>query len=102
MSFGASLGLGELLEAYHTDWLHALLIVPIVSILAISLPKAYRSHGNPLPLYLAIIGVVTLVVAAIAGHYLETVLTVFGSALVISAHFINRKSLKARISAMAS
>jgi hypothetical protein len=102
LSFGASFGMGQLLESFHNDWLHLILILPIVAILAISIPKAYLSHRNPLPAYLAVIGVVTLIAGVVAGHGIETIFTVIGSAMVISAHFINRKNLKERVAAMAS
>lgn len=102
LSFSASFGLGELLESFHSDWLHVVLIAPIVAILSFSIPKAYLSHRNPLPGYLALAGVVTLVVGVLAGHDAETFFTVIGSGLVISSHLINRKSLKQQVTALVS
>lgn len=100
LSFGASFGLHEFLESIHDEWLHAALITPIVFILGISLPKAYAAHRNALPIYLAVLGVVTLTMAVIGGHHFETLLTVIGSAFVISAHLINRKSLRGHVQAV--
>lgn len=94
--------MGELLESFHNDWLHAILIAPIVAILAVSIPKAYLAHRNPLPAYLAVSGVITLTAGVMAGHDIETFFTILGSGLVISSHLINRKTLKSRISAVAS
>lgn len=101
LSFSASFGLGELLESFHNDWLHAILIAPIIAILAVSIPKAYRAHGNPFPAYLAVSGVITLTAGVMAGHDIETFFTILGSGLVISSHLINRKSLKARVATVA-
>ena len=95
-------GLHEFLESIHDEWLHAVLITPIVIILGISLPKAYLSHRNPVPAYLAALGVFTLTVGVLSGHLVETILTVVGSTLVISAHLINRKSLKSHVEAVMS
>ncbi len=102
LSFGASFGLHEFLESIHDEWLHAVLITPIVLILGVSLPKAYMSHRNPVPAYLAALGVFTLTVGVLSGHLVETILTVVGSTLVISAHLINRKSLKSHVEAVMS
>ena len=102
LSFGASFGLHEFLESIHDEWLHAVLITPIVIILGVSLPKAYMSHRNPVPAYLAALGVFTLTVGVLSGHLVETILTVVGSTLVISAHLINRKSLKSHVDAVMS
>lgn len=102
LSFSVSFGLGEALEAFHTDWLHVILITPIVLILAFSIPKAFKVHGNPLPGYLALSGVVTLVVGIMAGHELETGFTIIGSGLVIGSHLLNRKSLKQTVAAAIS
>lgn len=102
LSFGANFGLHEFLESIHDEWLHAVLITPIVIILGVSLPKAYMSHRNPVPAYLAGLGVFTLTVGVLSGHLVETIFTVVGSTLVISAHLINRKSLKSHVKAVVS
>ncbi len=101
LSFSASFGIGEVLESFHSDWLHVILIAPIVAILSVSIPKAYISHRNPLPGYLALAGVATLVIGVLSGHEVETFFTIVGSGLVISSHLINRKSLKQRVAALA-
>ncbi len=100
LSLGASFGVHEFIESIHDEWLHVALIAPIVVILAISLPKSYLSHRNPLPAYLAAAGVLTLVVGAMNAHSIETLFTVLGSALVISSHLINRKTLRAQVAAV--
>jgi hypothetical protein len=94
LAFGASLGMNHLAESIHEEWMHVLLLTPIILILAISLPKAYQVHKDIVPTVSAVIGVVILTVAIILGGTMETVLTIIGSIFVISAHLINRKQLK--------
>ncbi|NVK25442.1 MAG: MerC domain-containing protein [Gammaproteobacteria bacterium] len=91
---GASFGLHHVEETMHHDWLHIALLTPIVLLLAFSLPKAYNDHGNLKPTVLAILGVVLLVIAVVLGGVIETPVTIIGSAFVISAHLLNRRSLK--------
>lgn len=94
ISLGVSVGLNHVAESMHHDWLHVVLLLPIVFILAISLPKAYRQHQHPLPSMLALIGVAILVIAVTLGTSIETPLTILGSIFVISSHLINKRKLK--------
>lgn len=91
---GVSLGLHHAADEMHEAWLHTLLLFPVIALLAFSIPKAYRIHGNPQPAVLAFFGVVTLIIAVTLGSHMETWLTVLGSFLVISSHLLNRRSLK--------
>lgn len=95
ISFGASLGMSEAAEHIHQEWLHVALLLPIVLILAVSLPKSYFEHKDMRPAVLAVTGVCVLVIAVSIGIAIETPLTIFGSMLVISAHLLNRRSVKA-------
>ncbi len=97
VAFGASVGLSHVAESVHEEWMHVALLTPIILILAISLPKAYKRHHNRNPAILAVLGVITLTVAIIIGDTTETVLTIIGSVFVISAHLINRKKLKSNL-----
>jgi len=94
VSFGASLGMNQVAESIHAEWLHIALLLPVVGILSVSLPKAYLSHRNPQPAILAIIGIVTLVMGVVFGNQAETILTLIGSVLVIYSHLLNRRTLK--------
>ena len=95
VAFGASLGLNQIADAFHHEWLHALLLIPVILILFVSLPKAYFSHRNPQPAILGVIGVCSLVIGVMAGEQWESFLTFMGSMMVIYSHLINRKTLKA-------
>lgn len=94
VSLGASLGLSHLAESMHHEWMHIALLLPIILLLAFSLPKAYSTHGNVQPTILAVIGISILTVALLLGGNFETGLTILGSVFVITAHLINRRTLK--------
>jgi len=94
VSFGASLGLNHLADSLHEEWLHTALLLPVIGILAVSIPKAYLTHRSPQPAIIAITGIVLLVIGILAGAQTETVLTVLGSVLVIYSHLLNRRTLK--------
>lgn len=91
---GATFGLDQMAEGFHAAWLHMVLLVPVVAILAISIPKAYRTHGNAQPAVIAVVGVLTLVFGVTLGEQFESWFTVLGSFFVILSHLLNRKILK--------
>lgn len=94
VSFGASLGLNHAADVMHGEWVHVALLFPIIAILAISLPKAYLSHGDLKPTAMALFGILVLIVAISIGGTTETILTIMGSMFIIAAHMSNRKTLK--------
>jgi len=94
LSVGSSVGLHHVSESMHHDWLHVVLITPIVALLAFSLPKSFHRHGSFMPAIFAVIGISILAVALILGGNVETPLTIIGSVFVIGAHLLNRRSLK--------
>jgi hypothetical protein len=95
VSLGASVGLNEVAHQVHEEWLHVALLLPIVIILAFSLPKSYALHRDIRPAILACVGVVVLVIAVTIATAVETPLTILGSVFVISAHLLNRRGVKA-------
>lgn len=101
LSGGLSLGLNHVAEEMHETWLHTVLLLPVIAILAVSIPKAYRTHKNLQPAIIAILGVVTLIFAVSIGEQFETWFTVIGSFLVIMSHLLNRKSLKSQTVSLA-
>ena len=95
VSLGASLVLHHIEETKHHDWLHIVLLTPIILLLSFSLPKAYNEHRDVRPGVLAIVGVFILTFALLLGGVSETPLTILGSVFVITAHLMNRRSIKA-------
>ena len=94
VAFGTSIGLNHLAESAHQEWLHSVLLMPVIGILAFSLPKAYRVHRNPQPVFLAVVGTLSLIAGILIGGHWESFLTVMGSMLIIYSHLMNRKTLK--------
>lgn len=94
VSVGASLGAHQLAESMHQEWFHFVLLIPIVLLLTYSLPKSFRQHRNHQPIWLALLGLTTLVLALVIDEQYETPITMIGSVFVISAHLINRKITK--------
>lgn len=94
ISIGGSLGLHEIAESLHHEWMHLGLLVPIILLLVFSLPTSYSRHKDIKPAIMAVIGMSTLVAALLVGGALETPITVIGSVFVIGAHLYNRRKLK--------
>jgi len=94
LSFGASLGINHIVDSMHEEWLHTVLLIPVITILAVSIPKAYLAHRNPQPAYFAVMGTLILIVGILVGERWESFLTVMGSMLVIYSHLMNRRTLK--------
>lgn len=94
ISVGASVGVHQVAEHMHHDWMHLGLLFPIILLLAYSLPTAYAQHRNVKPTILASIGLLILVTALVVGGQLETPITILGSVFVIGAHLYNRRQLK--------
>ncbi|MDC2888913.1 MerC domain-containing protein [Psychrosphaera sp. G1-22] len=70
------------------------MLLPVIVILAVSIPRAYRTHKNPQPAMVGVVGILTLIFGVTIGEHVETWFTVVGSILVISSHLLNRQSLK--------
>ncbi len=72
------------------EWVHQLMLLPVMLLAALSLPGAYNKHKNQWPLLLGGLGVSVLLSAFLVAESLETILTVLGSCLLIIAHLWNR------------
>lgn len=94
ISVGAGVGVHQVAEHMHHDWMHLGLLFPIVLLLAYSLPTAYAQHRNLKPTAFASIGLLILVTALVVGGHWETPITILGSVFVIGAHLYNRRILK--------
>lgn len=94
VSAGASFGLHQVAEHLHHEWMHMVLLLPIVLLLGFSLPKSYKQHRSLAPTALAAVGLLLLVVALVLGSAIETPLTIIGSIFVITAHLLNRRTIK--------
>ncbi|HAO25951.1 MULTISPECIES: MerC domain-containing protein [unclassified Methylophaga] len=88
IGFGAAGLVGEWLSS---EWVHRLMLVPVVLLALLSLPGSYRVHKNQWPLLLGVMGVLTMVSALLGPESLEAWITISGGLLLITAHLWNRK-----------
>lgn len=72
------------------EWIHQVMLLPVVLLAALSLPGAYNKHKNQWPLLLGGLGISLLLSALLLAESLETILTVLGSCTLIIAHLWNR------------
>jgi hypothetical protein len=85
------LGAAGMLSWWWTsEWVHYLLLAPIVLVLLLSLPASYRQHQQKLPLLLAAAGLSLLLLSLVLPEQFEAMLAVSGGLLLASAHGYNR------------
>lgn len=87
IGFGAAGLLGEWLAS---EWIHKVMLVPVVLLAILSLPGSYKKHQNHWPLMLGVIGISIMVSALLGPESLETWITLGGGAVLITAHLWNR------------
>lgn len=87
IGFGAAGLLGEWLAS---EWIHKVMLVPVVLLAILSLPRSYKKHQNHWPLMLGVIGISIMVSALLGPESLETWITLGGGAVLITAHLWNR------------
>lgn len=95
---GAGL-LGHWLEA---EWVHYLLITPILLLVIWSLPAARRQHQQHAPLMLGLTGAALMLVSLWVPAALEPWLAVSAGILLMAAHLFNRHFLKLHLNAQLS
>jgi len=81
---------GVLGDWLASEWVHQLMLIPVVLLAALSLPGAYKKHKNQWPLLLAGVGISLLLSALFVAEALETLITVAGGCMLIIAHLWNR------------
>lgn len=72
------------------EWVHQLMLLPVMLLAVLSLPSTYNKHKNQWPLLLGGLGISLLLSALLVAESLETILTVLGSCFLIIAHLWNR------------
>ncbi|MDO8825505.1 MerC domain-containing protein [Methylophaga sp.] len=77
-------------EWLSSEWVHQLMLVPVVLLALLSLPGSYKKHKNKWPLRLAALGILTMVSALVGPESMETWITISGGILLITAHLWNR------------
>jgi hypothetical protein len=78
----------------ESEWVHKLLLLPVLLIAAMSLPKRYILTRNQTMLGLAVVGISAIIGAQFFHGTPEVVLTMIGSIGIIGAHLLSLKLLK--------
>ena len=87
IGFGTAGLLGEWLTS---EWVHKVMIIPVILLAILSLPGAYRKHKNRWPLLLGGLGLSSMISALLGPESLEIWITLAGGLLLITAHLWNR------------
>jgi hypothetical protein len=82
-------GFGFLSWLADAEWLHYVLFAPMLLLMLLSLPAGFKSHGNVWPILFAVIGIGLFTLGLFNHESLGTLLSVFGSVLLIFAHWKN-------------
>ena len=77
----------------QNEWIHYILIAPIMIMVIWSIPCGFRIHHKRIPTLFAAIGLVLFVFGLISSETFEVYFTVVASTLLIVAHLYNRHLL---------
>lgn len=77
---------GDMLES---EWVHIVMLFPVVALAVFSLPSAYRSHRTHWPMVLAVLGIAALCSAFFLPETMELWITIPAASLLIMAHSWN-------------
>jgi len=85
-------------SSFGNEWVHLMLLLTVIPVALFSFAKTSLIFGENRPLFVGVAGVVLLILAILTEPYLdgthinfELLLTVLGSAVLISAHTLNLK-----------
>lgn len=81
---------GVIGQMLASEWVHILLLLPVIVLAVLSLPSAYTLHQCRLPMILGGIGIVLLITALLGPHSAETIITAVAAVILITAHILNR------------
>ncbi|HRK31299.1 MAG TPA: MerC domain-containing protein [Tepidisphaeraceae bacterium] len=92
-------------EAFHNPIIHKLIALGVTGIASYALWRGYRRHGHLLPLIIGSVGVIAVWAALAVPHEthdhdhfhlpLGTIITMAGSALLITGHILNIRNCRA-------
>ncbi len=81
---------GTLSGWWTSEWVHYLLLGPILLLVLLSLPASYQLHQHKLPLLLAALGISGLLLSLLLPEQFEAMLAVGSGILLATAHGYNR------------
>lgn len=84
-------GSGLLVSAFSSEWVHLLLITPMLLLIYATVVQTALRGESKTPLLLAIAGMAILIASLTVHGLLESALGIVGGSLVFSAHWLNRR-----------
>jgi hypothetical protein len=88
------MGTNMFLGALEAEWIHKLLLLPVLIIALSSVPKRWLATRNQWLLILASAGFITIIAAQFHHGMNEVWLTMLGSTCLIAAHFLSLNLIK--------
>ena len=82
---------GAVGEFMASKTFHIAMLLPVALFALISFPGAYRRHRQLTPVCIAVVGLSLLVLAQMAPHAWERIITSSGGLLVVAAHLVNHR-----------
>jgi hypothetical protein len=87
-------GTNAILGTLEQEWVHKLLILPVLILAATSLPKRYMATRNQSMLVLAIVGVLGFICSQFFHGTAEVLFTMIGSVCLVWAHLLSLRLMK--------
>lgn len=84
-------GSGLLVSAFSSEWVHLVLIAPMLILIYATVVQTALRGESKTPLVLAIAGMAILIASLTVHGLLESALGIVGGSLVFSAHWLNRR-----------
>ncbi len=81
---------GTLLNWFEQEWIHQVLLIPVVILALLSLPHAYKTHGSFAPVILVTIGISAMLSSWYLPESFELWLVIPSALLIITAHGMNK------------
>ena len=81
---------GALFNWLEQEWIHQLLLVPVVILAVLSLPHSYKKHGSFTPVVLVTVGIIAMLSSWYLPESFELWLVIPSALLIIAAHGMNK------------
>lgn len=81
---------GPLFNWFEQEWIHQVLLIPVVILAVLSLPHAYKKHRSFTPVVLVTIGITAMLSSWYLPESIELWLVIPSALLIITAHGMNK------------
>ncbi len=81
--------MGMIGQWFGSEWVHKILLIPVIGLALLSLPPSYRCHRQHWPLLMAMLAIAALLSTLVLPESLELLLSVPAALVLIMAHSWN-------------